>query len=580
MIRLFDIGREKVSELNSWRMLPDPNGVGKSEKWYKNPPNNLRIATVPSCWNFELDLFTYTGDVWYFTEFNLTENNARLVFGAVNNECDVYVDGSLVTSHYGAFMEFGVNLPQIGTGKHTLAIRISAYHNLKDTIPLERVDWYNWGGMIRAVELHEFSGAGIMRYRINYTLDVDTRSANVNAEVTLNSFGTKITDTLTVSLAGKTASTLVTVEGENTFTLSLGKLEDLKLWDIFKGNLYTAEVAFNGDVLCERVGFREIKVDGQNILLNRRKIELRGVNRHEDHPSSGFAVPPAIIKRDLDIIKETGCNTVRGSHYPNSKLTLDLLDEMGFIFWEEIPMWGFDAVALAQPLVHERAVTMHNEMITRDFNHPSILIWGLENEANTASQDAPKLLKLLYDTVKNLDSTRIISYACNCPQADICFEYCDVVSINVYPVWYGNVFGGDEENEPEIWGPFIDQMEARLKSLNLNDKPLIISEFGVGAISGVNEPFAPVRWTEEYQEDYFRRALPILMNHKRVSGTIIWQYCDMRSAILRLMANGRPRSYNNKGLLNEYRTPKRAWYVVRDNFKKSLPDGIINKKDN
>ena len=123
-------------------------------------------------------------------------------------------------------------------------------------------------------------------------------------------------------------------------------------------------------------------------------------------------------------------------------------------------------------------------------------------------------------------------------------------------------------------------MEARLKSLNLNDKPLIISEFGVGAISGVNEPFAPVRWTEEYQEDYFRRALPILMNHKRVSGTIIWQYCDMRSAILRLMANGRPRSYNNKGLLNEYRTPKRAWYVVRDNFKKSLPDGIINKKEN
>ena len=580
MIRMFDIGRKSVQELNSWRMTPDFNGVGKAEEWYKTPPADLRLATVPSCWNLELDLFTYTGDVWYFTDFVAETDNVRLVFGAVNNECDVWVDGDLVASHYGAFMEFAVELPHLGAGKHTLTVRVSAYHNLEDTIPLERVDWYNWGGLIRAVELHGFGEAAIVRYRVYYELDVAARAADVRAEITLSAFGGSVTDTLTFSLGGKSVSKTVTVTGEEKFTLELGRLEDLKLWDIFEGNLYMAEVTFAGDCLRERIGFREFCTEGRNLMLNGRRVELRGVNRHEDHPVTGFAMAPAMIKRDLDIIRKTGCNMVRGSHYPNSKLTLDLLDEMGFLFWEEIPMWGFDPAALARPRVHERAVAMHHEMIARDFNHPAIVIWGMENEANTGCDASPELLKLLYATVKGLDSTRVVTYACNRPQDDICMEYCDMISINVYPVWYGNILNGGSPSEPEIWPAFIDKFEQRLISRGLNEKPLVISEFGVGGIPGNNDPFAPVRWTEEYQEDYYRRALPLIMKHRRTAGTIIWQYCDTRSAILKLMALQRPRSFNNKGLLSEYRVPKRAWYVVKELYENALRDGIPADKEN
>ena len=579
MIRYFDIGRSDLTELTSWRMKPDPDGVGKREEWFKTPPADLRLATVPSCWNLELDLFEYTGDVWYFTDFTAKNENARLVFGAVNNECEVWVDGAPVASHYGPFMEFGVDLPHVGVGTHSLAVRVSAYHNLTDTIPLRRTDWYNWGGLIRGVELHGFARAAILRMHVRYTLDVGDRAADVEVDVTLTGFGEEVTDTLAVTLGDVTVSKEITVRGETTVTLSLGRLEDLHLWDIYQGNLYTVTATFSGDRLIDRVGFREFRAEGQSLMLNGRRIELRGVNRHEDHPSSGFAVPPAIIKRDLDIIKKTGCNMVRGSHYPNSKLTLDLLDEMGLLFWEEIPMWGFDAAAVANPLVRERAITMHHEMITRDKNHPSIVLWGLENEAHTEVEAAPALLKALFETVRSLDPSRVITYACNHPHDDICMDYCDVVSINVYPVWYGNVFGGGREEAPEIWPEFIDKVEARMKERGVNHKPLVVSEFGIGAIAGDTDPFAPIRWTEEYQEDYYCRALPLLMKNKRVAGTILWQYCDTRAALLRIMANQRPRGYNNKGILNEYRIPKRAWYVVRDLYTAVLPDGIPADKE-
>lgn len=575
MIRRFDIGRGgRVFELSEgWRMLPDPEGVAKAEGWERGLPDTARPVTVPSCWNFELDLFGYTGDVWYETTFEAREENIRLVFGAVNNECDVYVDGALVASHYGAFMEFGVTLPHLGAGEHTLTLRVSAYHNMLDTIPLERTDWYNYGGIIRPVEVHAFSRAAILRFRFLYTLDVAARTAEASVECDVASFEGKITDILSVTLLGRRFEKRVTVDGEGTLTLPLGTLRDLDLWDIDRGNLYTVEVAFAGDTLRDRVGFREFRTEGQKLMLNGRPVAMRGVNRHEEHPDHGFAVPPDLIKRDLDIIKNLGCNTVRGSHYPNSKVTLDLLDEMGLMFWEEIPMWGFKAMNLGNDTVKARAVRMHEEMITRDYNRPSIVVWGLENEADTGADEAPEMIRLLRDTVRRLDSTRPITYTSNRPHVDRCYQYADIISVNLYPAWYGSLYP-DIKGSYDSWPDMVERIAARMEAEGVGDRPLMLTEFGGGAIAGCVDPFTEGRWNEPYQVKIVDGALRHLIASERVTGTLVWQFCDCRSAVEQTMANARPRGFNNKGIMSEHRVPKQAFYAVRDRYCALSRDGL------
>ena len=581
MIRLFDIGRAgRVYELSEgWRMMPDPNGVGYVGGWERGLPEGARLTTVPSCWNLELDLFTYTGDVWYATEFEAREENVRLVFGAVNNECDIYVDGALVSSHYGAFMEFGVTLPHIGVGRHTLVLRISAVHNMVDTIPLERTDWYNYGGIIRPVEVHAFKTAAILRFRVNYTLDVAAKSAEATLDCDLLPFEDGVTDVLAVTLLGKRIERKVTLaDGAETVTVPLGTLRDLELWDIDKGNLYTVEVSFAGDTLRDRIGFREFRVDGRRLLLNGRPVAMRGVNRHEEHPAHGFAVPADLIKRDLEIIRNLGCNTVRGSHYPNSKVTLDLLDEMGLMFWEEIPMWGFKLKHLTNETVKARAVKMHEEMIARDYNRPSIVVWGLENEGETNREEVFGIMKAMHDTVRRLDPVRPITYTINRPHDERCYEFADIISVNLYPAWYGSLYP-DIKGSYDAWPAMVERIAARMEEFGAGDKPLMLTEFGGAAIAGCVDPFTDIRWTEPHQVKIVDGALKHLIASERVVGTLVWQYADCRSAQESAMVLNRPRGFNNKGILSEHRVPKQAFYAVRDRFTALPRDGIPSKFD-
>ncbi len=576
MIRLFDTGRGgRTAELcTGWRLLKDEAQVGVREEWFRRFPAGARLASVPGCWNFELDMFHYIGWVWYTCEFEATEEHARLVFGAVNNECDVYVDGERVFTHYGAFMEFGVSLPHLGRGRHTLTLRVGAPHNRADTIPLDMTDWYNYGGIIRPVELHVFESAAILRARLKYILNVAARSAEASVEVDLDSFGETVTGPLTVRLCGKEVSVPVTLTGTEIVTVPLPTLTDLALWDIRQGNLYPLEVSFAGDRLIDRVGFREFRTEGQRLMLNGRPVRLLGANRHEEHPAVGFAPVPSLIKRDLDIAQDLGCNMLRGSHYPNSKITLDYLDEMGILFWEEIPMWGFKRENLGNQLVRARALTMHTEMITRDYNRPSIILWGLENEADSTCEEAVAMLTALRERVLSLDTSRPITYACNNPKGDICFPLADVVSVNVYPVWYGTHFTNWEQGSTADWPYVIDKIAEHMAELGCGDKPLLISEFGIGAIAGDNDYFADCLWTENYQEKIYGEAMPLLLHNARLAGTIVWQFCDMRSSATRRLAVSRPRGYNNKGILDEYRRPKRAYFKVRENYAPALPDGF------
>ena len=555
MIRLFETSSQRdIKELSQkWRLIPDYDNTGDEKGYADGLPEDARYTFVPSCWNFELDLFHHYGVTWYETEFEAKEDNVMLVFGAVNNYCDVFVDGKHVAYHYGAFCEFKVDLPNIKRGKHLLVVKVGAELNMTDSVPSLNTDWFNYGGIIRAVEVHSIKSCKLDFYT-QYDLDIKNKSALLDIYTSITTYGKEIKDTFSITIDGRVVYEQPLTVSCDTELKTQIKLDGLNLWDIGKGNLYTVNISFGGDDISDRIGFRKITVDREGFILNGRRIKLRGVNRHEENEETGFAITPNNVKRDIAIIKDMGCNIVRGSHYPNAKFTLDMLDEEGILFWEEIPMWGFTAPVMEQPIVAERAINMHKDMVSRDRNHPCIVIWGLLNEAETHKEQATVLMPKLLKTVKSLDESRLITFASNHAKVDLCFDNVDFIAINTYPGWYGRDYMS--------WPDEVREFREYADSVGCKEKPIIISEFGAGAIKG-DTSFDGMIWSETYQHDYFEFTLPFLCDSPDVAGTIIWQYCDMRTSEKRDVALKRPRNYNNKGLLDEHRRPKLAYFTAK-----------------
>ena len=566
MLRLFkeSVHRRITALDGEWYYCTDRTGTAKENGWPQALPQGKKPIIVPSCWNNEPGLLHYEGDVWLETDFDTTLPNIRLVFGAVNNDCDVYLDGALLGGHYGPFTEFAFVVQGLAPGTHHLAVRTNNLHNEVDTIPLSNVDWFHYGGIIRSVEVHEFAQAAVEHIKLEYTLNDDLTEAMLEAKVSLRTFE-KVDAPVRLLLQGEVlAETRLTLEGEGEAVLR-AVLPQVSLWSPEDPKLYTFTVEFAGDSLRERTGFRKVGIENRQFVLNGKPFTFRGVNRHEEHPDWGFAVPAKLAKKDIDIIRGMGCNIIRGSHYPNAKTTLDYMDETGMLFWEEIPMWGFPEEALANPMVRQRGVQLHTEMVTRDYNHPCIIVWGLNNEVHTFTQAAYEVARLFRETLEKHDTTRLITYATCHPLNDICYEFADFISVNHYIGWYGGPLNQ--------WPGFLDELTAYLDKTGNGDKPVVMSEFGAGGIYGTTELEDEVSWSENYQHDYLEYTLDLFMHHPRLNGTFVWQYCDMRagtrtcrSGIQRALS--RPRSFNNKGLLNEYRRPKMAYYAVKKAYTK------------
>ena len=540
-----------------WDFSIDKNDIGVKEKWYENFPGNSEKMIVPSCWNTVTEYFDYFGVAWYRTYFETDYNNVYIKFNGVLDGCDVYLDGELLGSYYGSFVDFGFFCENIESGKHCLVVRVDNTFNTVDSIPLTRVDWFHYGGIFRDVELIGFDDFILEEKKIDYKLSDDLKSARVSLSVKL-----KIADNKDLKLPVK-----VFCNGKSVFERDLSfysekntnvcefNINEVNLWDIFDPNLYTVSFSIGDKEYRQKIGLRKIEIENGKFLLNKKEFYLKGVNRHDEHPDWGFSVPFAIIKKDIDLIINMGCNIVRGSHYPNSEKLLDYCDEKGILFWEEIPLWGYPEEAIKSERVVKTSCDMYDRMLKRDFHHPSIIIWGLHNEIDTRTIPAIELSEKLSSIIKNYDSHRLITYASNHCYEDKCFRFADFISVNLYYGWYDDSF--------DYWYKCIDDLYDRLVSLNMQGKPIVLSEFGVEAIYGFNT-FENIKWSENYQCHYIEMVLNIMFNDKRVQGTLVWQYCNARSSDIFTIQ--RPRGFNNKGLVNEYRMPKKAYYKVKELF--------------
>ena len=559
MNRLFQDStcRTNIPLNDMWDFVIDPHEQGLTEKWYETFPANSRKMNVPACWNSEIDLFRYTGTAWYRTTFTTDVPNVYIYFEAVQNEADVYVDGKHLGNHYGGFLGFGYEVNDLAPGAHTLTVRVNNELNMLDTIPLTVVDWFNYGGIARPVTVQPLGKSWISNYQVCYTFTNGLKDVCLHVKADVKTFEKQAGEFEIFVNDEKMHGEMIEIDGEKSLSFDI-PMENITLWDIYKPALYYVRLAFCGDDIIERVGFREIKTEGQKIMLNGRAIRLLGVNRHEEHPDWGFSMPFPLIKKDIDIIRNLNCNAIRSSHYQNSQKTADYCDEVGMLFWAEVPTWERNPEAFASELAIKRGLSMATEMVKESFHHPSIIFLSVSNEGATHSEEGYRFVEKMITQVKELDKSKLVCFVSN--KADpalkgkeLCFPLADVVCLNHYIGWYFPVEDGD-------WTSFMEGYRQLLEECNCHNKPFIMTEFGVAALMGTNT-FESSRWTEDYQADVLEFTIKQLLSDPQISGTYIWQFCDNRSCVD--MEIERPRGYNNKGIVDERRHPKRAYRTVQ-----------------
>ena len=547
----------KVTDLNGvWKFCTDPADEGKDKQWFCGLKGAQNV-TIPSVWNNTMGHLKYEGAAWYEKEFYCEGGCLRFCFEGVMTEADVWLDGTHLGCHYGGFTQFDFIVRDVAPGNHRLTLLVDNRFTLQ-SVPAKKVDWYHYGGITRSVSVEILKDLCVLNNHLEYSLNENRTVATCRFVLELyNASSDGVNGNVTARLGGEAVcQEHVAVDGNSYITVTTPDftVNNVRLWDPADPNLYEIKISTDTDDLLDRTGFRTVEVVGQAVHINGKRFELRGVNRHEDHPDWGMAFPQGLMYRDLDILQDMGCNTVRGSHYPNAQIFVDMMDERGIPFWSEIPFWGggFKEEVCADPVVVERGLQMHREMVKHYYNHPSIIIWGMHNEMPTFCDPMLEMTKLYYAFLKENGGNRLVTYATDKPLKDICLEYCDIICLNRYTGWY--------YSDRDGWPEEIESFRQRRKELGMEHKPVIYSEFGGAAVYG-HHTFDDLWGTEEYQAELHAKCLKAFHEDPMVAGFYVWQFCDTRTC--RPMGLDRARSYNNKGIVNEYRKPKMAYYAIK-----------------
>lgn len=512
-------------------------------------------TAVPGCWESMPDFSSYRG-VGVFSREIETEGAFRLVFKGVSHTARVCLDGREIGSHYNAYTPFAVAVTDVMAGRHLLEVYADNTFGEASALHIPN-DYMSYGGISRGVLLEELTDTYIEYIHAVPFMEKDGWKALVSVKVKNWSAAGKACR-LYLDLAGIASEAMeLTLEagGEKTVDFQLSAAE-AEAWEIKNPKLYTVRATLsdeNGafDDQIDRMGFREIRTEGKDILLNGKKLRIRGFCRHEDHPMFGCALPYAAIQQDLETAMDLGANAIRTAHYPNDELFLDLCDEQGILVWEENHARGLTLEHMQNPNFERQAETCIEEMITAHINHPSAIIWGILNECASDTEYGYECYKKQYDLIKHMDFSRPRSSASCKFKTDICFGLPEIVSYNLYPEWY------HETPASEYVKDIYDWVQRESEG---SGKPFLVTEIGAGAIYGFRS-HTLCKWSEEYQAKALEDQITAVLEQEGCSGIFIWQLCDVR--VSDEWFASRPRTMNNKGIVDEYRRRKLAYDVVK-----------------
>lgn len=481
----------------------------------------------------------------------------RLRIGGMGLAATIWWDGRLLGDYRLPYSSIDYDFNAGPGNRHELVIAVdNRYEPLSSPLFSPYFDLYGYGGIYRSIEIQELPETYLERVQVK-TLKIATGKVSLKIII-----GGKIPDELTFAIAFDQEKPVQfrkkIVNGE---ILIEQNVPSPRQWSPESPALHTVTVTIDNDRIVERFGIRTVIVANRQIQLNGKPLRLLGVNRHESHPEFGPVQSPHLMMEDLRLLKDLGCNFIRCVHYPQDQAFLDLCDQAGFLVWQESLGWNNPEADAVSPDFFALQIEQTDLMVKNSINHPSIILWGFLNECCSDTEGGKKLYGELARTIRKVDQSLLITYASNRMERDICFEFCDVAAINIYPGWCSP--------SPDFTTPIsaliAAQVEASAKLAEtgvLKDKPLLIAEIGACGLYGCHDR-ANAQWSEEFQADYFSVALRSVLANVRYAGIALWQFCDTRSYVNAGQVRSKPRGFNCAGLLDEYRRPKMAYDAVK-----------------
>ena len=538
-----------------WAFSKEAAGVPEkiNERWnYVNLPHSWNAIDGQDGGN---DYYRGTG--YYAKAFDKAElpvaDRYYLEVCGANSSAQVYLNGQLLGSHHGGYSTWRVELT--GQLQETNFLCIAVDNSANEQVYPQVADFTFYGGLYRDVnmicvshshfDLDYYGGSGLM-----ITPTLDGNDAQVDAEV----FVTGKKDSQTIRYTILDGAGAVVAQQESAHTTAHFRLENVRKWQGRKDPyLYSCQVELleNGQVLdsvSSRFGCRSFRIDpNEGFILNGKAYPLRGVSRHQDRWGLGNALLPEHHREDMELICEAGFTTIRLAHYQHDPYFYDLCDEKGLVVWAEIPY-----ISKHMPGGRENTVSQMQELIIQNYNHPSIVVWGLSNEISIggSSEDLLENHKVLNDLCHQLDKTRLTAVAAvsMCKMDDPYLQIPDVVSYNHYFGWYGG--------DTSMNGPWFDRFHATHPHI-----PIGCSEYGCEGLNWHSSDPRQGDYTEEYQAYYHEELIRQLFSRKYLWATHVWNMFDFGADARN---EGGENGQNHKGLVTFDRSYKKdAFYAYK-----------------
>lgn len=584
-----------IIDLNGiWNFKLD-KGEGFAQKWYESNLKDTIKMAVPSSYN---DLIEYeevrdhVGWVWYERSFtihkSLLDERIVLRFGSVTHEAKVYLNGKFLVEHRGGFTPFEVEINEflvLGENRLTVAV-----NNIVDetTLPvgflketevngkkviknLVNFDFFNYAGIHRPVKIYTTPKTYLKDVTIVSRFEESNGYVNYEVEIS----GEADVEISIIDEENNIVATHKGINGEVT-------IENVKLWEPMNAYLYKLKIDLvkDGtliDTYTEEFGVRTVEVKDGKFLINNKPFYFKGFGKHEDSCINGRGFNEAVNIKDFNLMKWIGANSFRTSHYPYSEEIMRLADREGIVVIDETPAVGLHLNFIATGGIfgdgvkrdtwkeigtkeaHEQIL---KELVKRDKNHPSVVMWSVANEPDSDSEGAKEYFEPLIKLTKELDPQKrpvtIVTYLMSTPDKCKVGDIVDVLCLNRYYGWY--VAGGDLEEAKRMLKQELDGWKRRCP-----DKPIMFTEYGADTISGMHDTL-PVMFTEEYQVEYYKANHEVVDKCRNFVGEQAWNFADFATSqgILRVQGN-------KKGIFTRERKPKMIAYALRERWN-NIPD--------
>ncbi len=552
------------------------NKICLNKGWsFCGPDKSVTTVDVPHTWN-NIDGQDGGNDYWRGSctytktfarpDFDPAAQVVYLEFEGVNASADVTLNGQKVIHHDGGYSTFRADVTALLKDENTL--EVVADNSRNDRVYPQKADFTFYGGIYRDAwlvvvgkdhfDMDYFGGPGFQ-----VTPTVDGKDGKVRVQSWTNVKDPEVTVTLT-DADGKTVAS-----GKGTDVELV--IPRVHLWDgVEDPYLYTATLQLVEDgkpvdeVSC-RFGVRSFRVDPkEGFFLNGRKYPLHGVSRHQDRRTIGNALTKEMHKEDMDLIREIGANTIRLAHYQHAQYFYDLCDEYGMIVWAEIPY-----ISEHMPNGRENTISQMKELIVQNYNHPSIVCWGVSNEITISTKDKADMLdnhRVLNDLCHEMDKTRPTTLACYamCGPFNKVAHLTDLVSWNLYLGWY-------------VPGLFLNDLWIDFFHLCYPNRCLGYSEYGCEAMPNLHSS-KPHRGdhTEEYQAIYHEFMLKCFERHPYMWSSHVWNMFDFAADA---RDQGGEPGMNHKGLVTfDRKIKKDAFYAYKAYWSKEPFVHICGKR--